>query len=220
MESYTAFNIKAKDKIGYVYLKAVIKNVFDNDDQWPVSEYNEDEFTFEFEEAYGTGVDEVMELAITLVDFLGKQLKRIDPNLTVPAFIIDGIANYGGEEEAYLIEYGDGNLTIAETPNYVHYGSGYFSDYDDFCNECGDILDEDEFDSDFEINVYKNQAYVYEYPPYQEKINAKNYRMHNVITSADEDIVAYFEENNIPYDEDKLNNLTIYDVMKIMNGEY
>jgi len=217
MTTFTSFTVKCKENIGYQYLKAILKD----DEIFAPSDCDDNAFTIEIEEVYDMGVDETLELAISFNTRLENFIKKNAPQMKTPVFKFEGVTSYdGAEEEAFRIENTDGKITIEETQNYVHYGSGYFSDYDEFCLECGEIMEEDEFDSDFEINVCNNVAYVYEYPPYGKKVDVQHYRLHNVITSADEDIVNYFEENGIPYNEQKLNNLSLIDVMNIMNGTY
>lgn len=220
MQTFTNFSIKGENQLTYQLLKIFFNKTRGDDAPWSIIECNDDEQSIEFDDEYGTTLDDVLEYILAMTKIYGKVMEE-KGQLKMFQFSLEGIVDYdGSEEETYRVEFEGGKMTVQETPRYVHFGSCYFSDYDEFTAECGDILDENEFDNDFEINVCNGKAYVYEYPPYGEKVDINKYKRYKVITFADEDIVAYFEDHGIAYDEKKLNSLSVVDVVDIMNGVY
>lgn len=231
-EVYTNVTIKMPTELDYVTVEFFVKNQFDDEDHWPVESYDKNNLSITIEEVIATK-DDVVGFAKVLNEQICKvasdQKAGIKEKMEKISYSMYGTTTYPDcdEQVDYIIEKKDKETTVKETEHYTFFGSGHFSDYAEFCDNVGEIcpnarklIDEDKFDTDCEYAVTFSKVYVDETPEYGTPYPIEDYDEDGKIYSANDEIIAYLKENNLPYDDETIANLSVDDVYAIMEGTY
>ncbi len=218
----TQFSFKMKDHTNYVITK-VFANAHNKWDSWPVELFNEDDFTITIEPV-DADKDEVIEF-VKLLEMECQNLAKAQPELAAYIakwnYVLEGSTEDNfGDCVAYRIERSPTKISIQETDPFSFRGSMYYGSYEDFVAEFGELCEEGEFDTDYELAVTSNRVFFDEFPPYGEKKSLDESQKSGSFELTNDDIIAYLEKNKIPYDENTLNNLSINDIYAIMGGTY
>ena len=196
-ESLTKFRYVVSNKKDYEIMAVLLKSFFDREDSWPVEQYDEENYTIEFEEVEATE-DEVVEMVETYLESVGNiEESEVRDYILKTNFTVEGTTRFdSGEQIGYIIEYIDGETYIRETDTYYFFGSFSFDSYEDFCDQTrsicknpSELLSEEEFDSDCEYSVTYNSVYTDEQPEYGKKQLLSEYTKSGTAGDADLDLV-------------------------------
>lgn len=231
-EVWSRCKMQMTGELDYQIVQLIVSQYYDDDEHWPVEEYAEEAQSIHFEEVLATQ-DDVVGFARVLTDAIEKVAASFDDAETAQVIKLTSFAIHGttefynsGECIDYIIKRSDGKITIQETSNYMFLGAGSCEDYEAFCemaegmcSDAADQLSEEEFDPDEDYYVTYREVLT-DRPEFKKPYPIERYHEAGKVYSANEMIIAYFEENGIPYDETTLASLTVEDVYAIMAGTY
>jgi hypothetical protein len=181
-EVWTKMEIKMATPKGYAAVAKIFEKLLDEEESWPVENYDEENMTIEIEEVLATE-DEACELG----EILDKQFNGISASqkdeeikkfFRTLEFKIKGTTEYysSGETKGFIVERKESGVTIKETELYSSFDRDQFEDYDDFCDRLDELncnLDEipseEEFENAFIFFVTYKKVYINNEPEYIEK---------------------------------------------------
>lgn len=219
-EVWTDIRMKMPSKRDYSLVKTLFERLFDKEDLFHVEEYNDKYHYIQLEEVLDT-----QEIAIELAKAIDGKLRQL--NIEDCSFEMYGNTTLEncGEENSFLIERKNNRLTIREMETYTSSDAASYADYEDFCErefedgEC--TISKEMFDSADRIYDMGNGDIRVEEPDYGEPRPIDDYAKPGTIEKIDNnEITSYFEENNIPYDDDTIANLSVEDMYAILAGTY
>ncbi len=230
MEVWSKIKFVMPTEKDYKLMSSLAERIFIDEEAYPwvAEQYNAEEKTIEIEQVIAIE-DDVVEMVTLIHKWIAKlppsDHKEILMGLT---FKVEGTTEYysSGEQTDYIIERNNGEITIQETG---YYGMYHFDNYDGFCEtveEHGihpqEAVSKEDFDPIFEYTISYNGVYVNDTPPYGPKypIISKYKRAGEVQEIGDENFIAYFEENGIPYDNETIENLSVDDLYAILARAY
>ena len=202
MEIWTDIEFTMPTDVDYNIMELIAKNFFDDDDHWPVEEYNPEARSIKFESVLATQ-EEAIEFATDLLEQINERLsKKASESLRQTfenfTYTMQGHTDNGGyTESVYVIERQGDKLTMKES-----------------------CFSHEDFDGDDEVYDSAFEAWS-DNPEYGEEINLKGNRIKTgEVFSANEMIIEYLKANNLPHDEATIQKLSVDDVYAIMAGTY
>lgn len=230
---WTNVELRMPTETDYKVVEVFIKKFFDDEAHWPVKDYDKDNLSITIKEVLADE-DDVIGFAKVLSKLLCEYAASQDDAEFRETIEMVSYAMYGetifancGEQIDYIIEKKNKQITVSETEHYTFFGCSFFDDYEEFCEivesicpDVQEIIDEDEYDSDCEYSVTYTNVYVDETPEYGTPYPIEDYKKFGKIYSTNDEIIAYLKENNLPYDDETIANLSIDDVYAILAGTY
>jgi hypothetical protein len=132
-----------------------------------------------------------------------------------------------GEEIDYIIEYKSGRISIRDTGNYTFFTGRFFNSYEEFleyakriCTATRELVTEEQFDIDYEYAINRDKIYILDTPEYGEEYSLEDCKEPGKIYSVKDDIIDFLEANDIDYDDDMIDNLTMEDIYAMLDGTY
>lgn len=230
---WTNVELRMPTETDYKVVEVFIKKFFDDEAHWPVKDYDKDNLSITIKEVLADE-DDVIGFAKVLSKLLCEYAASQDDAELRETIEMVSYAIYGetlfencGEQIDYIIEKKNKQITVSETEHYTYFGCG-FDDYEEFCDNveyiCPDvreIIGEDEVDSYIEdFFVTFTNVYFHEKPEYGTPYPIEDYKKFGKVYSTNDEIIAYLKENNLPYDDATIANLSIDDVYAILAGTY
>lgn len=202
MEIWTDIEFKMPTDTDYKIMKLMAENYYDDDDHWPVEEYNSEERTITIETVLATQ-DDAVEFATDLLEEIISRLANkasgdVRDAILGLSYEMHAHTDEGGYTEVdYIIERNGDKLTMKES---------------DFSHE--DFSEDDEDQSD----AYEEWSLS---PNYGPEIDLKKKRTKsNEVENVNDMIVEYLKANNMPCDNEAISKLSVEDVYAIMAGTF
>ena len=217
----TTFFFQMADQPSYLIMQ-FLTNGHNQPDSWPVEEFDQDGLRITMEPV-DAQQEEVLDF-VRLLESEGQQLAASRPELcefiAQWRYVLEGSTlDEDDLSVGYRVERTPEGVTIQETAPFSFRGSMYYDSYEEFAEEFGALCEEEEFDPDCELYVTEAEVFFDEMPPYGEKRSLEE-EAEEDLSLSQEDIIAYFEKNHIPYTQQTLDSLTAADVYAILAGTF
>lgn len=228
-EVRTDFSISMSTKTDYELVEIIIKNLFDAE---PCQEvvYDKENLWITVDD-WLADMDDVVELAKVvrnqLLEVAGEDDRRREICEKV-SYDIEGITLYYncGEMVKFNIEKKDKKIIVRQTDNFREVDWSQFEDYEEFCEELGDYVREYVSEDFFNNHRYgyctctDTDVYVYDTPDYGKPYDIEEHKETGKVYSLNDTIIEYLKENNLPYDDKTIEELSVDDVYDIIGGTY
>ena len=228
-EVSTNFIMCMSTKTDYELVEIIVKSIFDAE-PWQEVGYNKESLSIVVED-WLASVDDVIELAKVVRDQLlevaGEDDKRREICEKV-SYDIDGITEYFncGEMAKFNIEKKDKKIIVRRTEGFHEVWLDDFEDYEEFCEKIGDYVREYVSEDSFNKNrrntcTYTDRAvYIDDTPDYGKQYVIEEHKETGKVYSFNDTIIEYLKENNLPYDDKTIGELSVDDVYDILGGTY
>ncbi|MBS7181896.1 MAG: hypothetical protein ACLSHN_10180 [Eubacterium sp.] len=225
----TNFSMCMSTKTDYELVEIIVKSIFDVE-PWVI--YDKENLWIAVEDDFLLAdVDDIVILAKRVRDQLlevaGEDDKRREICEKV-SYDIEGLTTYYncGEMVEFNIEKKDKKITVRRTDNFREVELDDFEDYEEFCEKIGDYVREYVSEDSFNKNrrnfcTYTDRAvYIGDTPDYGEPYDIEEHKKTGEVYSFNDTIIEYLKENNLPYDDKTIGELSVDDVYDILGGTY
>ena len=216
-------------KTDYELVEIIVKSIFDAE-PWVI--YDKENLWIAVEDDFLLAdVDDIVILAkrvrVHLLEVAGEVDRRREICEKV-SYDIEGITLYYncGEMVKFNIEKKDKKIIVRQTDNFREVDWSQFEDYEEFCEELGDYVREYVSEDFFNNHRYgyctctDTDVYVYDTPDYGKPYDIEEHKETGKVYSLNDIIIEYLKENNLPYDDKTIEELSVDDVYDILGGTY
>ncbi len=219
-EVWTKISIEAPTDTEYYVIELLMKELFDDEEHWPVEMYDKARRVIEIKEVLATEDD-----AIGFAKLLDKVIREMLPNLEGKInnvdFVMDCSTQYynSGMTCDYLLERSNDGITICETGGYYYVSAGECDSYEelmDYVNQLlfvdpRTLLSEEDYDPDDDYYFSDTDVSVNQNPKYGPKKPIWTHMKTGKVFSANEQIKAGLKAMGKPCDDEAASNLSIED---------
>ncbi|MCR5592239.1 MAG: hypothetical protein K6F79_00640 [Saccharofermentans sp.] len=142
--SYANMNLKMPTEYDYKVMKIIVEQNMDDEDLYPVEEYDEKYRWITFEESTGDTKDNVIEIAQILDKAIESLVADSNGEIKEVEFTLECTIRYSNDafEDSYLVERSEEKLTIKKS-SYVFISSIAHESYSDLMEQVEELLEAD-----------------------------------------------------------------------------